>query len=169
MTHICLHIILTASLQKCWNQTNSPCAFKERIRHSWPLGQVYALKLSHSSAIHHLLSFLLQGGPWFPMPVDGVHDPRLQRSVRSYDLALKGSRSNLVSHVRSFYHLRPSYGILFLPKFHQLDQWQASVQRLNTSSFGCYFVNMLLNVFCFVLFCFCFFVSSVKKRIRNTT
>ena len=29
-----------------------------------------------------------------------------------------------------FYHLRPNYGILFLPKFQPLDQGPASVERL---------------------------------------
>ena len=34
------------------------------------------------------------------MPDINVHDPRLRRSVRSHDLAVEVSRSNLVSHAR---------------------------------------------------------------------
>ena len=36
------------------------------------------------------------------MPDIHVHDPRLQRSVRTHDLAVEVPRSNLVSHARSF-------------------------------------------------------------------
>ena len=86
------------------------------------------------------------------MPDIHVHDPRLRRSERSCDLAVKVPRSNLVSHARSFL---PSTVQLWnsLP----LDQgpssagriialWVLLRQQLHNVFFVLFFVSLFLSL-----------------------
>ena len=100
------------------------------------------------------------------MPDIHVHDHRLRWSVRSHDLAVEVPRSNLASHARSFYQLRPNYGILFLPRFQPLDQGPASVGRL--IAFWVLLRQQLLNnIFSAVDAKLCHVVKK-EKKVHNT-
>ena len=93
--------------------------------------------LSHCRAVGAatvLPLYVLQGGPRVVMPTDAidiyVHDPRLRQSVRSHNLAVEFTRSNLVSHARSFLPSTTQLWI-FLPAAHHkllpLDQGPAAI------------------------------------------